>query len=74
MRTDGTTEFLGCCSLHAREIPEKMIEGEIIVISKLNDTGRKLGYNKCEYELGIPPTKCGNNAIFVIERGFPIQD
>jgi len=71
---DGASEFVGCCLSHAKEIPTKMIEGEIIIISKMNDTGKKLGYNECEYELDEPPTKCGNKAFFIIERGFPIQN
>ncbi len=71
---DGNSEFVGCCLHHGKEIPTKMIEGEIIIISKMNFSGRKLGYNECEYEQGEPPSKCGNQAIFIIERGFPIQD
>ncbi len=70
----GQSEFLGCCLYHAKEIPTKMVEGEIIIISKMNDTGKKLGYNTCEYEQGEPPSKCGNISEFIIERGFPIQD
>ncbi len=71
---DGVSEFVGCCEFHARNIPKNMIEGEIVMISKLNQTGRKLGYNECEYELGDPPQKCPNTPHFIIERGFPIQN
>ena len=71
---DGKSEFLGCCLFHAKEIPQKMIEGEIIMISKMNETGRKLGYDGCEYDIGDPPEKCTRKADFIIERGFPIQD
>jgi len=71
---DGKSEFIGCCDFHANEIPKKMIEGEIVLISKMNNSGKKLGYNVCEYELGEPPHQCGNTATFIIERGFPIQD
>ena len=71
---DGKSEFVGCCSHHAELIPKKMIEGEVIVISKMNDTGRKLGYDGCEYTFGDPPQKCPRKADFIIERGFPIQD
>jgi len=71
---DGHSEFVGCCQLHAEEIPKYMIEGEVIVISKMNDSGKKLGYNDCEYEMGEPPSPCGNSADYIIERGFPIQD
>jgi len=71
---DGVSEFLGCCEFHAKEIPEKMIEGEIVMVSKMNDSARKLGYDVCEIELGEPPHECGNSATFLLERGFPIQD
>lgn len=71
---DGKSEFVGCCTFHARHIPNNMIEGEIIMMSKMNKSGRNLGYDKCEYESGDPPTKCGNTSTFIIERGFPIQD
>jgi len=71
---DGHSEFIGCCSIHVESIPKDMIEGEIVMISKMNDTGRKLGYNECEYEMGLPPSPCGNRADYIIERGFPIQD
>lgn len=71
---DGKSEFVGCCLYHAKEIPNQMIEGEVIVISKMNDAGRKLGYEVCEYEQGEPPTKCSNKSEFIIERGFPIQN
>lgn len=71
---DGKSEFVGCCEFHAEKISKNMIEGEVVIISKMNDTGRKLGYDGCEYDFGDPPEKCSRKADFIIERGFPIQD
>lgn len=53
-----------------------MIDGEVIIIVKMNDTARKETKlsSTCEVETGYPPHICGNTAHFTIERGFPIQD
>jgi len=72
---DGESEFISSCEFHAKEAPSKLVEGEVIMISKLNETARKVVHTlECEYEQGDPPSKCGNKAVFYIERGFPIQD
>lgn len=74
---DGSSEFIVACDYHANQIPSKLVEGEIIMISKMNETGRKVVHTlRCEYESEKDSnfTSCTNTGIFLIERGFPIQD
>jgi len=71
---DGKSEFVACCFYHACSIPKNMVEGEVVIISKMNNTGRELGYKKCEYEVDDPPVPCNHTADYIIERGFPIQN
>ena len=64
---DGSSEFIVACDYHANEIPSKLVEGEIIMISKMNETGRRVVHTlECEYEMGEPPTQCSNKGKFLI--------
>lgn len=73
---DGKSEFISACELCTKRYPSYMIDGEVIIIVKMNDTARKETKlsSTCEVETGYPPHICGNTAHFTIERGFPIQD
>lgn len=72
---DGKSEIIATCEYCTKDYIEKLIDGEIIIIGRMNWSVEKSDLSKtCELELGDPPHLCGNITYFTIERGFPIQD
>ena len=73
---DGKSETISACEYCLKRAIEHLVEGEVIIVIRMNQTARDYQplSNTCELEQGYPPSPCGNTALFTIERGFPIQD
>lgn len=73
---DGKSETISACLYCLKNYLEHLVEGEVIIIVKMNQTAREYQplSTDCELEQGFPPHTCGNMAFYTLERGFPIQD